>query len=77
MRSVTQEEIEALARAAVTEMQATLSPGGEQHEVAPEELDQERQEEERYFQEVAMPLGEAMQQAGIVGSDLIAEDRDN
>ena len=77
MRSVTQEEIEALARAAVTEMQTTLSPEGEQHEVAPEELDQEHEEEKHYFHKIAIPLGEGFRQAGILGSGLIAEDRGN
>jgi hypothetical protein len=77
MRSVTEEEIEALARAAAAEIQATVHPDSELHEVSAERLDQEYKEEEHYFHEIAIPLGDGFRQAGILGSNLIAEDRGN
>ncbi len=73
--STLDEQIALLACAAIAEMQAIQPQEADQHDLTSEELTREREEDERYFQHVAIPLGEHALRTGIMGSDLISEDR--
>ncbi len=75
MLTISDAEIDRLVRGAVAEMQG--KPGAEWANTATMTSNEaEREEEEEYFTQVAIPLGEVETRAGVFGSQLIAQDRE-